>query len=233
MSERDPRKGCVIVSVQLPRHLADLLAERRGDFMAIIELLGHECQHLPPTAEAQAEADQLIEQKERERRDKTKKLGRSGYRLYRRRIRTDGYLNAHSEHRDRPARLSKAQWRCIVMADIAEELGVSRELMELAISWFRKELLAKIKPRRDQAIIRLYLIGASNAEIADRVSVSTSFVSSFLKDNKDHIWNLFKALPETCKPLKRKERDVLPGNSLRADKKIPEKHLGKPPGESN
>jgi len=184
MCEREPRPGCVYVNVQLPRHLADLLAERRGDFIAIIELLGRECQYLPPSVEVQAEADRLNEKKRQERQDRNTRFGRAGYRIYRRRIKTDGYQKADGDYRDRPAKFSQVQWRRIVIADIAEELGVQSSFMEFVLPRFHQELLAKIKPRRDKAITRLYRQGFRNQQIAERVSVSIATIDRFLRAHR-------------------------------------------------
>ncbi len=193
MFEREPRKGYVIVSVELPRDVADLLADRQRDLVTIIETLGHQCRCLPPTAEVQAEENRLRKQREQERQAYFKKLGRASYRLYRRRIKTNGYSKFDGEYRYRPAQLSKAQWRRLVVTDIAEELGVTRDTIELvALPRFSKELHDKIKPRRDQAIIRLYLDGRTNREIAARVKVSTTTVSRFLQENRDRLKELFK-----------------------------------------
>ncbi len=170
MDKRKPRPGCVHVTVQLPRELADLLAERRGDFMAIIEMVGRECEQLPPVAEVQAEADRQRAERWQQRQAEIRKLGRIGFRLYRKRVDTSGYIKIDGDFRERLARFSRAQWRRLVFTDIAEELDVHRELIELAITRFRSELFSKIKPRRDQAIFRLYSQGLPEREIASSMS---------------------------------------------------------------
>ncbi len=202
MCKREPHKGFVIVSVELPIDVADLLSERQGDLITVIEALGRECGRLPPTSDARAEADRLREQKAQDRQAEIRKIGRSGYRLYRRRISTDGYINVHCEYRDRPARLSKAQWRCLVIAGIAEELGVSKTLMELAIPRFRNELHAKIKPRRNHAVTRLFNEGLSDREIADRINISITTIIRYRDANLDEI----QKLPGCRKSLKKRKR---------------------------
>jgi|GEM_PF-5392905 len=129
-----------------------------------------------------AEAEDLRKRKKikQERYAQFIKVGRIGYRLYRLRIKTNGYHTSSGKFQDRPAKLSKVQWRRIIHNDIAEEIGVLRPYVELAISKFRKELFAKIKTRRERAIIQLYHEGLKNHEIADRVSVSSTTVERYL-----------------------------------------------------
>jgi len=67
MFKGEPRKGYVTVSIELLRDVADLLADRHRDLVAIIEALGHECKCLPPSAEVRAEEVRLQNQKKLER----------------------------------------------------------------------------------------------------------------------------------------------------------------------
>lgn len=165
MDKREPRPGYVNVSLQLPRKVADLLAERGDDFISIIELLGRECQHLPPTAEVRADAERLREQEKQKRQEETEKRGRLSYRLFRR-------YGGGKHIAIRPDLLNR----------IALELGANPKLIELNIGWFKQSLEAKVRKRRGREIERYYWAGKSNYEIADRLGVHRNTVVKYIRE---------------------------------------------------
>ncbi len=225
------RPGFVEFTLEIPIEIAEHLIKHSQEIVRELTQVVKRYHQNPPVSSSKTEksAEEIV----CDRQNDLKIIGRVGYRLFRRRLNTDGYFTVSGTIQKRTQELSQLKWRSLVIKDIADELSVSFFEAELSIRKFRSDLQKKIKPRRAQAIIRLYLNGSSNAEIAERLSVSTTFVSNFLKDNKEHIRNLFKALPESHKPLKRNKRGKLPGKPLSVAKKHPETPSGKQSGESN
>lgn len=165
MSRREPRNGYVTVSVELPRDVADLLADRHGDLVKIIEALGHECRYSLPNAEARAKTERLREQKRLQRQAEYAALGRRGYRLFRLR----GGGKSILKRRD-------------LIDQLALELGVNAQLLEHLVLRFKRAIEAKVRKRRGREITRLYWAGKSNGEIASQLNVHASAVSKYISE---------------------------------------------------
>jgi len=165
MFKGELRKGYVTVSVELPREVADLLAERQGDLVSIIETLGRECRHLPLSSEVRAEENRLCEQKARKRKIEFRNLGRVGYR----KLRQAGFSGSLQRNRNS-------------IEPIAPEFGVSWQTLQIAIEKFKRELDGKRRQRRGREIKRLYWNGKSNGEIAASQKISRNTVTSYIRD---------------------------------------------------
>jgi hypothetical protein len=165
MDKREPRNGYVIVSVELPGDIADLLAEHSHEFAAIIEALGRECRALPSSAEVRAENQRRHEQKIQELREVAEKRGRLGFRLFRRYGGGKGVAK-----------------QVDLLDRIALELGISAKLVELDIIRFKRSLEAKVRKRRGREIERYYWAGKSNGEIAFRLCTHRNTVSKYISE---------------------------------------------------
>ena len=224
------RPGFVTFTLDIPIEVAEYLTKHGQEVINGLQRAVTRYHQNPPIdpAKGQKTAEDLAG----DRRAIFKAHGRNGYRRYRRLIDTDGYFTTEGVIRGR-ANLSRPQWRKLILNDIADELGIPHDLAELAIRKFRADLNSRIKPRREQAITRLFLEGLSNRNIADRVGVSVTHVVNFIKANREHLRTLFRELPEGHKLLKRKKRLKVPGSSQRQTENAPGNLPGKHTGDSN
>jgi hypothetical protein len=180
MSKHEPRQGHVFVTIELPVRIIEIVSNHGSDLIHVIEAIAQKCRHLPPSAETQAKVDKRREQKSLERAAQHKALGRRAFRLLRHRVEVDSYTTSYGKVRSRDTQ-TRQQWRNDILSDIAGELCADKLLVEIVTTRFRKELLAKIKPRRNRAITRLYHEGASDKEIAARVNLHPLTINRFIR----------------------------------------------------
>ena len=207
MTERG-RFGWITVKIDLPIEVAEHLARHGNDFLRKISRAIDDYHRSPPHDPSKGEPS--IEDKLQERQVYLLRIGRSGYRALRQRIETFAYFDDQGNLQSRSGQ-SKLAWQRIIIRDLASDFGVSFDVLEFAISRFRKELKPKVKARRDKTIIRLYLSGYSNREIAEKVSVHSNTIARFLRTRREDIKTYAREHPETYNSLKYKENGKLPG----------------------
>lgn len=111
--------------------------------------------------------------------------------------------------------------RRTLIREIALDLRVAPQSLELAIVVFKRGLETKLREPRIREIARLYWLGFSNSEIADRLKVHKNTVSNYLRDHKAEVQAVAREHPGIVKSLKGKQKGALPGKSLGAFEAVP------------
>jgi len=155
---KDKRQGYVTLSIEMPIEVADWLA-------ANAERLGTELRIASVKARHTKEQTQKHEQeRSNDRRTYLIDLGRTGYRQLRR----AGVTKYIAKNR-------------ATIGDVADELGVSSQVLEIAVTRFKRNLDKDLQKRRSREIGRLYWAGFSNQEIAARLHIHPNTVANHIR----------------------------------------------------
>jgi DNA-binding CsgD family transcriptional regulator len=136
------------------------------------------------------------QERRRNRAIEFQNLCRAGYRLLRRRQMASGTITAGGSFHRFTGKDQQARRRPLIQ-EIAWEFDRPAAFVDLTIKEFRRRLHDRIKARREAHIVRYYLEGLPNREIASRVGASVSTVAAFLSRSKAAIK---AALPDTSEP---------------------------------
>lgn len=197
MTKRE-RPGYATITLEVPIEVAEWLAVS-GEHLGQIAALA--------AARARYNSDAAKEERAcnvKARQAELRNLGRVGYRLFRR------FGGGKNITKRRP-----------LIHQIAHDLSVDPQALELAIVAFKRGLETKLRDRRIREIARLYWLGFSNREIADRLKVHKNTVSNYLRDHKAEVQAFAREHPGIVKSLKGKEKGALPGKSLGAFEAVP------------
>jgi len=157
MSNRT-RPGHITLTLEMPIEVADWLS-------ANAERLGNELRIASVKARHTEEQTQKNEQeRSNDRRTYLIDLGRTGYRQLRR----AGVTKYLAKNRD-------------VIGDVADELGVSSQVLEIAVTRFKRNLDKELQKRRSREIGRLYWAGFGNQEIAARLHIHPNTVANHIQ----------------------------------------------------
>ena len=154
-------KRTVTLSLELPVEVAEWLA-------ANAESIGYQA-HLAATQvrHNSEEAKQQSKKRSRERQNYMVNLGRVGYRE----LRKVGVTNNFVKNRD-------------FTKEVAPQLGVTWQSLELAVTRFKRNLEAQLRLRRGREIARMYWAGYSNQQIAERLNIHCNTVDRHMRKVK-------------------------------------------------
>lgn len=101
------RHGYITINLEVPIEVAEYLTKHGPDLIQALRTAVKRYYRNPPSDPSKEESTNVDAVKDS--LDKLKSVGRHAYRLYRRRIRTDGYFYSNGEIRSRSRKLSQAQ----------------------------------------------------------------------------------------------------------------------------
>ncbi|MCR4377319.1 MAG: hypothetical protein NUV50_04415 [Rhodospirillales bacterium] len=188
---KSERPGYAIITIEVPIEVAEWLAAN-GEHLAQIASIAVAKIHL------NSEATKLQRQWNVEaRRVELWKLGRMGYRLFRR---FNGGKNVGT--------------RIELISEISTHLGCNAQALKFSITRFKRDLETRVLKRRGREMARLCAAGLSNPEIAARYDVHPNTIVRCLREHKAEMLAYARDFPGKSNGLKTNNKGMAPESSL-------------------